>query len=78
MSTGITTSEARQGLPAATCSPFLDLRPGDCMDLMRETPVAGSCGIRTTAIATKQFPNASKEEIQRIATGAMNHALGIK
>jgi len=28
--------------------------------------------------AKKQFPNASKEEIQRIATGAMNHALGIK
>lgn len=38
MSTGITTSGARQGLPAATCSPFLDLRLGDCMDLLRETP----------------------------------------
>ncbi len=38
MSTGITTSGARQGLPAAPCSPFLNLRLGDCMDLMRETP----------------------------------------
>lgn len=28
--------------------------------------------------AKKQFPNASKDEIQKITAGAMNHALGIK
>jgi site-specific DNA-methyltransferase (adenine-specific) len=38
MSTGVTTSEARQGLPAATCSPFLDLRLGDCVAGMRSIP----------------------------------------
>jgi site-specific DNA-methyltransferase (adenine-specific) len=38
MSSVTTTSEARQGLIATPCSPFLDLRLGDCMDLMRETP----------------------------------------
>lgn len=38
MSKDITTSGARQGLPDAPCSPFLDLRLGDCMDLMRDTP----------------------------------------
>lgn len=28
--------------------------------------------------AKKQFPTASKEEIQKITAGAMNHTLGIK
>lgn len=33
------TSEAQgQALAPPSCSPFLDLRLGDCMDLMRETP----------------------------------------